>query len=111
MFKRHLASINLEQIARQLNFVRRANGLKTVLVLGSQTGALFRRSALQYLIQVLAVPEHQVASYHEQFAWCFWQLTRQELFSPTEQLALFQSALAPVAPSLLLASIASLNKH
>jgi hypothetical protein len=99
MFKKPLASIRLEQMARQLRFVRRANGLKTVLVLGSQTGALFRRPALQYLVQALATPEYQAASSYEQFAWCFRQLTRQELFSPAEQQALLQGALVPVAPS------------
>lgn len=99
MFKRSLAPINLEQIARQLKFVRRANGLKTVLVLGSQTGGLFRRPALQYLAQALAAPASQAASYHEQFAWCFRLLTRQELFSLTEQQALLRSALALITPS------------
>jgi hypothetical protein len=99
MFKRSLASIELEQIARQLSSVRRANGLKTALVLGSRAGGLFRRSALQYLVQALAPPEIQAASYYEQFAECFRQLTRAEGLSTNEQYALLTGALEYVTPS------------
>ncbi len=99
MFKRSLASIELEQIARRLNFVRRANGLKTALVLGSRAGGLFRRPALQYLVHAFAPPELQAASDYKQFAGCFRQLTKAEGFSTTEQYALLTGALEYITPS------------
>jgi hypothetical protein len=86
-------------MARQLRSVRRANGLKTALVLGSQTGGLFRRPALQYLVQALAPPDLQAASYDKQFAGCFRLLTNAGGLSTTEQYALLIGALAHVTPS------------
>jgi hypothetical protein len=99
MFKSSLAPIELEQIARQLKSVRRANGLKTVLVLGSQAGGLFRHPALQYLVQALAPPALQATLHYKQFAECFRQLTKAEGFSKTEQYALLTGALEYVTPS------------
>jgi hypothetical protein len=97
MFKGPL-SIELEQIARRLA-VRQVNGLKTVLVLGDRAGGLSRHPALSYLVQALALPELQTASYSTQFAACFRQLTRAEEFSMTEQYTLLTGALAYVTPS------------
>src|SRR5260370_35735835 len=73
MFKRSLASIELEQIARRLNFVRRANGLKTALMLGSRAGGLFRRPALQNLGQAFAPPELQPHTDYTQLSRHFRQ--------------------------------------
>lgn len=99
MFEWSLPSIGLEQIARQMKSVRQVHGLKTVLVLGSRAGAIFRRPALRYIVQALATPQIQAASYAEQFTWCFQRLTKMEQLSKTEQYALLTSALAHVTLS------------
>ena len=92
----HASRIAILQIVEQLR-MRRATGLKTVLVLGARTGGLFRSMRFYQTLQAFAPPAFSTSSQNEQFAHCYHLLTEQDaLFSPSESQLLLSNALAQI---------------
>jgi len=91
-------SIDIAQMVRQLAHVRKANGLKTALVLGTRTSPLFLSPPFQQTVQAF-IPNSSPAA-PGRFAQYYRLLCHiNSPFSPTEIQAMLSEALSHITPS------------